>query len=1328
MVHSKLGRHLLGCLLVLSIVQVIGLTGCNTGRRNERNAATGGVGPNCLDQAVPFFQSVSNDEACAGTTITINGLNYSLDPVNNFVNFESADGTTSIRAEVLQAIDNGPSADFAGCQSTSLLVAVPAGARSGLVQITVRTDEGTVLPGGAFTFTACPEIIGYGVGQDADGFMVNGATGFLNDQLQIFGYNLDAVTGVVVTDPNGTVFDAFAVVAAGLATPNYTVPNGMSVVTVTMENGLVPDCETFFFDLQLVSNLGAGTLSSNRVIIPARTAFGPTDFEDLPGVITGAIVPPGVRSGVIPITYSLAAAPAQNRYDVIPEYFDPNTMDWVPCTGVTANEGIRRLAGFTGMTTAGLGLISGGATYTFNWDSGADIRGQTQTVAVRIPVEPNGGAIGICPTFSDDTRRYELPNLVISNPSDAGDVLLPIEGSIVEEFNDTSSLDTATMATADWNAVSSGVLSGPAAGGLPAWGTGTFAVSLDAGGVYIFNTNTGGLFDFTDDTNPIPLAVGQPGAALGEFHFQSLVINDGADVSVEGDNPLVVRLSGNGDLNSTIGVFRSTINLDGEDGTEGDDNPFAQGIGGVGFAGGGVGGDGGLVDILAGAGGVVQGDTPAIRGGNNGGYGGQNVTFGRVGEPSSGRAGAGGGGGAETRGEDGTGNAGPTNDQADHGLGGPARGDTTLLETVAGAGGGGGGTTSFRQLTTSDLAPRNGGGAGAGGGGFLVIANGTIDLSGTITANGGDGRKGATSLAGPGGGGSGGTIRFSAAGDILVRDSARLEANGGSGANSSTSMILVSGDGSDGIIRLDAGPGRRVNFPSIGDFSQLMPGIVTTGVSQGTSAAGSIDGGTGLDGAADLTGAPGSIYTVDTDLGLIMDPSGATVVTRGVDPVAFHLSGLTLANGVTLLAMGSQPLVLRVLGSAQIVGTIDVSGQAGGTPDVDVDPPVGGLGGPGGPGSSVGGDGGAVISAADFTDGQDGALTHLAPFGLLDPAPPFSGGGSPGDPFPPPVVGAAGGGESVADVAGPADAGPGGGGGYATSGDDGLGSADSAAAGLGGSAYGSNVFTLAPISSERLPVGGGPGAGGGGHIESMSTAFDSAPGTGGGGGGGYCQISVVGILNFEVDAEIIATGGDALRAPFKGGNAGAGAGGGVFVQCDGVAEFRGTVDVRGGDANGAPTGVSYAPNSDLEAGGDGANGRIRVETPTGFVADGALEISPLPSIGTFEEAAAILTTAVSTPYILTVNGGAQSAGPVTFDPPIITSMEPAGSSVKVLYSGAKYSLDVPGTIGDFAGFVDDPNKLEDPDFVILHFYLFNGGMNPEIDMIELPYFYPQAAP
>lgn len=1307
---ALLVRMVTSAMLVVAFGWVV--SGCNSGRRNER---TGPPPPpvNCGTDAVPFLIESSQPQGCAGDTMTLDGVNFSLEPSDNIVTFVSNDQLSSTTAEVVQVVDNGLSQRFPGCQSTTLFVTVPSGTRTGSVQVEVRQPDGAVVSAGVRPFTACPEIWSFGVGLDADGFLAwDMGSNLLNDQLQLFGINLESVTGVNVTDPIGNRFINFDVAPVGLMNPSYSLPPGVSVATVTMDNALVPDCEAFYFQLELVSNLTGQSQVSNEILIPIRRSYSPTDLEPLPGTVTGAIVPPGVRTGVIPISYRLLAEPAQETYDVSPQYFDPDSMSWLDCTPLVSGDGMLQLPG-VGESEDVLGsLVGGGATHTFYWDSSADVFGQTQTVSLRFPVEENAVAPGTCPTSFDDDALYHLPLMAVANPLDGAD-LGAHAGSLVEKFKDTRQFQSGS---AEWNESASGQLFGPSVTpGDPEWGTGTFEVVLESERDYIFNTNTGGLFDVTKLTMPTQLAVGQPGAGLREFHFRTLIIDPLANVSVEGDSPLVIRLSGGGGIDETVGVFAGALSLDGAAGTAG--TPMAPGVGGASGIGGGAGGAAAVIDLLPDE--TVAGEAAASRGENYGGFPGQSVTFVRIGDASSPRAGAGGGGGCRVQGGSGTGTATAATEQARQGAGGPARGDRRLLNLVGGSGGGGGGSSLRRGLPGSPVEIAHGGGGGGGGGSLRVVANGALEISGALTANGGNGGDSSQALAGPGGGGSGGTIHLSASGDLRILNSALISAIGGRGERSSASGVLVSGDGSDGRVRLEAGG--QTLFPSVGDFELVAPPIDDVATTHGVVAPDVVDSGTGLDGVLDLYGPVGTIYIVDTDLGTVSTLSGATVATRSVDDTDFHLSELYIREGIFLQAIGAKPLVLRVRDFAQIDGVIDVSGEDGGIPNVEELFPTAGEGGRGGPGSSAGGAGGVATSKLAFVNGQDGLLDHLEPFGLLDPASPFGGSVSPGSPFPMPLVTRARGGETATDSV-VAQAGSGGGGGYSADGVDGTTISTMPEFGDGGSAYGSRRFMLVPNSIDPLPVGGGSGGGGGGNVVSEATSpFPSAPGSGGGGGGGYCQISVGQRFVVSRTASILARGGDAFRAPLRAGNGGAGAGGGVFLQSAGVFGFSGTVDVTGGEANRTPTDAAYSANSEFDAGGDGSNGRIRIEVSTGFLDEVAFEIQPNPSFGPYLGGGRSLTTALSKAYPLTVGSGLSSSGAIQFGAAEIQANVPSGSELVVLYSGARYSLDGPGAIDEFVGWVDDPQLLDEPEFVQLQFYLFNGGMPPTVDSFELPY-------
>jgi hypothetical protein len=112
-------------------------------------------------------------------------------------------------------------------------------------------------------------------------------------------------------------------------------------------------------------------------------------------------------------------------------------------------------------------------------------------------------------------------------------------------------------------------------------------------------------------------------------------------------------------------------------------------------------------------------------------------------------------------------------------------GNAELLPLIGGSGGGGG---------SASLGSTSAGGGG-GGGAILIASSGTITLTGTISARGGNGGGGNN----PGGGGSGGAIRLIAT--TITGANGALDVRGGSG---NSGIGIGSGGGSMGRLRVEA--------------------------------------------------------------------------------------------------------------------------------------------------------------------------------------------------------------------------------------------------------------------------------------------------------------------------------------------------------------------------------------------------------------------------------------------------------------------------------------------------------------------------------------------
>jgi hypothetical protein len=183
-------------------------------------------------------------------------------------------------------------------------------------------------------------------------------------------------------------------------------------------------------------------------------------------------------------------------------------------------------------------------------------------------------------------------------------------------------------------------------------------------------------------------------------------------------------------------------------------------------------------------------------GGFDGGSGGYPFDVSLTGATGDGPGGGGGGTGSPTISSPGGGAGGSYASGGNNGgastsltpaAAGPRYGSAALVPLVGGSGGGGGGATSARA----------GGGGGGGGGAILIASSGTISLTGTINARGGQGGSGA----GGGGGGSGGAIRLVA---NNITGAGSLQAGGGLGGSSVITSAVRGGNGGEGFIRVEA--------------------------------------------------------------------------------------------------------------------------------------------------------------------------------------------------------------------------------------------------------------------------------------------------------------------------------------------------------------------------------------------------------------------------------------------------------------------------------------------------------------------------------------------
>ena len=123
---------------------------------------------------------------------------------------------------------------------------------------------------------------------------------------------------------------------------------------------------------------------------------------------------------------------------------------------------------------------------------------------------------------------------------------------------------------------------------------------------------------------------------------------------------------------------------------------------------------------------------------------------------------------------------------------GSTYGSNLLLPLIGGSGGGGGAAGAAFA----------GSGGGGGGGAILIASSGTVNVTGTVVANGApSGAAAGGESGGTGGGGSGGAIRIVA---TAISGNGAITATGGPVGNSSVDGYIEGGAGGAGRIRLEA--------------------------------------------------------------------------------------------------------------------------------------------------------------------------------------------------------------------------------------------------------------------------------------------------------------------------------------------------------------------------------------------------------------------------------------------------------------------------------------------------------------------------------------------
>jgi hypothetical protein len=817
-------------------------------------------------------------QVCAGSEITLIGFNFAPELNSNEVSFLA--GVNRVPGIAID-VQFDPTATAQGLGSR-LRVIVPGGVSTGNVELRVNG-----ISAGAVGYEACPQIMAFTLGRNETqtfltfqqilGFVENAS--FVN----LYGINFNDLEEVIFEDAQGTTAAILpnTIERGTIGAGPGQVPTGYTRIGFELHDPINNNVQLNFpsptrNNMKVRVRSPAGL--SNTIELPVFVV-NPGDAPPplLGAVVNSVKVPTGVATGPIRLHYTMydQAVTAGYRMEVSwsadgGQTFSAATLS---STDPLSDGGAGILPGTLAFRT-GRGLFpAGGAFRTFTWDAPNDqafkqlnervtdgiAAPRAWTIQFRVRPVLDTPAAGRPTSLPPEPNQFFVtPSFIYYSLADRpGQPVEPKSGEVAEEFLTTRNEDTK-QTTADWgpqdNEDALSVLEVPAVASQ--FGDGSHVLVLSRTPVedrepdvvdeyYEFNTtnmtltrkqitsDSGTPCNLADDVvSPGPeglldIDFVNPGKDFDEFHLGKLVLDDDVKVFARGDNPMILRISGDDgtppspDKPVFICGPSSTFDLNGCPGADvtKDTPPAIAPLGGAGGPGAGAGGDGATMTLgtTGPVGGAVTGLIPAQQGGFGGGGGGETTgAWDEAVATGSKFPGApGGGGGLRLPG--GAGDGGRPQPiifrSPRGGAAGDSWGDPKQFYPVGGAGGGGGGATvavtAMGGLASGfTVIP---GAPGGGGGGLLFLTvDGAVVLDPTarILASGGNGGNAkAPAPSGAGGGGSGGTIFIKASGPVEAPCST-LEARGGlHGTATGMNAISGSGDGGAGWIRLESAVG-----------------------------------------------------------------------------------------------------------------------------------------------------------------------------------------------------------------------------------------------------------------------------------------------------------------------------------------------------------------------------------------------------------------------------------------------------------------------------------------------------------------------------------------
>ncbi|OGW55563.1 MAG: hypothetical protein A2Y81_05570 [Nitrospirae bacterium RBG_13_43_8] len=384
----------------------------------------------------------------------------------------------------------------------------------------------------------------------------------------------------------------------------------------------------------------------------------------------------------------------------------------------------------------------------------------------------------------------------------------------------------------------------------------TFGSSVIAGDFNSGSTGANGAFNPTTNTElQLP--------SDGIFNFTTVNIPAGVTITFKknaSNTPVYILATGDVTVAGTINVngANTTTNYPGKGGPGG----FDGGLGGI---------------------------TAGMPGGKGLGPGGGNPG-------AAGTTGGGGGGGSF--GTDGTNGSGTA-----AGTAGAIYGNERILPMIGGSGGGGGNFYSGSSTT-------GGGGGGGGGGAILIASSGTINVIGTITANGGNAPTGYGYGApfGGGAGGSGGAIKLIA---NTIAGNGTISAIFGYGTRYGSSP---GGSGGNGSIRFEANTvTRTASTTPVNTYSHPSTVFVANiPVLSITSIAGENvpENPSGTYGSPDMILPSATTNPVTVDISATNIPAGTTVTVTSVPEYGASTSATGALSGTGELSTTSVQITI----------------------------------------------------------------------------------------------------------------------------------------------------------------------------------------------------------------------------------------------------------------------------------------------------------------------------------------------------------------------------------------------------------------------------------